>query len=139
MKDTYRLIAGLVVGCVSAVAIAKVGFSVLRALWPAYALAEPVKAYTLAMLFSRLSIGAACTAGAARVTTAVAGDNARAAWWLGGLFVVISLPSHLYYVWQDYPAWYHFIYLSYLVPIAGFTPRLFRASTKELRVEDRYA
>ena len=60
MKNTHRLIAGLVVGCVSAVAIASAGFSVLRALWPEYAAAEPEKAYTLAMLFSRLSIGAPC-------------------------------------------------------------------------------
>lgn len=126
MKRTLRLIAGLVVGCVSAVAIANAGFSVLRALWPAYAAAEPEKAYTLAMLFSRLTIGALCTAGAACVTTIIAGDNGRAAWWLGGIFVVISLPSHLYYVWKDYPVWYHFVYLSYLVPIAGLTARVLR-------------
>lgn len=130
MKSPVRLIAGLAVGCVSAVAIANAGFSALRALWPEYAAAEPEKAYTLAMLLSRLTIGAVCTAGAACATTIIAGDNGRAAWWLGGLFVVISLPSHLYYVWGDYPVWYHVVYLAYLVPIAGLTPWVFRASTQ---------
>src|SRR5262245_6345357 len=115
MTATNRLIAGLVAGCVSAVAIASVGFAVLRALWPEYAAAEPEKAYTLAMLFSRLTIGALCAAGAACVTTLIAGDDGRAAWWLGGLFVVISLPSHLHYSWAHYPVWYHLAYLLYLV------------------------
>ncbi|MGH7787032.1 MAG: hypothetical protein ACRERC_09220 [Candidatus Binatia bacterium] len=124
MNSTLRFIASLVVGCVTAVAIATAGFSVLRTLWPEYAAAEPEKAYTLVMLFSRLAVGALCTAGAACATTVIAGDNGRAAWWLGGLFVVISLPSHLYYVWADYPAWYHFVYLSSLAPIAGLTGRV---------------
>lgn len=130
MKGTARLIAALVIGCATAIAIASAGFAILRALWPAYAAAEPDKAYTLGMLFSRLSIGALCAAGAACVATIIAGDSGRAALWLGGLFVVLSLPSHLYYVWDDYPVWYHFLYLGYLVPIAALTARIFRASMR---------
>ena len=122
-----RLIAGLLVGCVTAVAIAGAGFWVLRSAWPEYAPAEPEKVFTLGMLFARLSIAALCIAGAACVTTIVAGDSGRAAWWLGGVFVLVSLPSHLYYVWDDYPAWYHFVYLLSLIPIAGYSARLFRA------------
>jgi hypothetical protein len=135
MKSTWRLMGGLVIGCVVALAIAKGGFSVLRALWPDYAAAEPEKAYTLAMLFARLGIGAVCAAGAACVTTMIAADGGKAAWWLGGLFVVISLPSHLYYVWTDYPAWYHFVYLAYLVPIAGLTGRIVRGSVEGYRMQ----
>jgi hypothetical protein len=136
MKSVLRVIASLVVGCGAAVAIAAAGFAVLRAVWPEYAAAEPHKEYTLAMLFSRLTIGGLCTGGAAAVTTIVAGDNGRTAWWLGGLFVVVSLPSHLYYVWNDYPVWYHFLYLAYLVPIAGFSGRLWRAPVENYRVEN---
>lgn len=100
-----------------------------RAFWPEYAAAEPHKHYTLTMLLARLAVAALCAAVAACGTTAVAGDNGRAAWWLGGLFVVVSLPNHLYpgYVWNDYPAWYHLVYLSYLVPVAGLSARLFRS------------
>ncbi len=124
MKSVLRFIASLIVGCVIAIAIA---YAVLRALWPEYAPAEPQKDYTLAVLFSRLAVGALCRAGAACVTTIIAGDNGRAARWLGAIFVVISLPSHLYYVWNGYPVWYHLLYLSYLVLIAGLTARVLRA------------
>lgn len=133
MKETLRTLAGLVAGCVSAVAIAAVAFSVLRAAWPEYTAAEPVKAYTLAMQLARLSIAALCTAGSACVATLVAGDDGRAAWWLGLLFVVVSLPSHLHYVWDDYPAWYHFVYLGSLIPVAGFSARAFLVVTGRRR------
>lgn len=129
MKGTSRFIAALVAGTVCAIVVARLEFGVLRALWPAYAAAEPEKAYTLAMMFSRLSIGVVSTAVAACVTTLVAGDSGRAAWWLGLLFIVISSPFHLYYVWDDYPAWYHFVYLGYLAPVAGFSARVFLSRT----------
>jgi hypothetical protein len=97
-----------------------------RRVWPEYAAAEPTKAYSLVMLISRLSAGALCTACAAVVTTMVARDRGQAAWWLGVLFLAVSLPSHLFQVWADYPAWYHVVYLSYLVPIAGLIGRVAR-------------
>ena len=123
-----RLIAGLLVGCASAVAIAKVGFSTLRVAWPEYAVAEPDKAFTLGMLFARLSIAALLTVGAACAATLVAGDNGRTAWCLGALFVLVSLPFHLHYVWDDYPVWYHAVYLLSLVPIAGYSGRFVAAT-----------
>jgi hypothetical protein len=121
MKINQRFIAGLVAGCVTAVAIALAGTFAARTLWPEYAAAEHDKAYTLVMLVTRLAVGAICVASSACLTMIIVKDNKQAAWWLGGLFLVVSLPNHLYTVWADYPAWYHFVYLSYLVPIAGFT------------------
>ena len=128
MKGVLRFILSLTLGCVMAVASAGAGGVAARALWPEYAAAEPHKHYTLTMLFARLAVGALSAAVAACGATAVAGDKGRAGWWLGGLFVVISLPGHLYpgYVWNDYPVWYHLVYLSYLVPVTGLTARLFR-------------
>jgi hypothetical protein len=133
MTSTLRLIASLVAGCVIAIAVASAGFALLRSVWPEYAAAEPEKAYTLAMLFARLTVGAVCTGAAACVTTLIAGDDGRSAWWLGALFVVVSLPAHLYYVWDDYPVWYHFLYLGYLVPIAVSSARIFRSSIESYR------
>jgi len=135
MKSELRFIVSLVAGCFTAVAIALAGVTVARALWPAYANAEPHKTYTLAMLCSRLAVGALCTAGAACVTTIVAQDNGRAAWWLGVLFFVISFPYHLYpgYSWSNYPVWYHVFYLSSLVPVTGLTAQIFQTAIKRLR------
>ena len=124
----FRPIAGLLVGCATAVAIAKVGFWLLRIIWPEYAVAEPHKAYTLGMLLARLSIATLLTAGAACATTLVARDKGRSAWWLGALFLLLSLPFHLHYVWDDYPVWYHAVYLLSLVPIAGYSGRFLAAT-----------
>ncbi len=114
----------LLTGGLTAVALAVAATLIVRRVWPAYAAAEPAKAYSTAMLLARLTAGALCTAGAAVVTTRVGRDNGTHAWWLGGIFLGVSLPNHVFRVWADYPTWYHLLYLSYLVPIAGFTGTL---------------
>jgi hypothetical protein len=119
MMPTLRRCTSLVAGCLTAVALAITATLLARTVWPAYASAEPTKAYSLSMLVVRLSVGALCTAGAAWVTTLVARDTGTAAWWLGAFFLALSLPDHLVRVWADYPPWYHVVYLAYLVPIAG--------------------
>jgi hypothetical protein len=128
MKSPLRFILSLLLGCAVPVAIAFACFTAARAFWPAYVAAEPHKHYTLAMLIARLCVGAISVAVAACATTAAARDNGRAAWSLGALFLIVSIPSHVYpgYSWHDYPVWYHLLYLSYLVPIAGLSARLFR-------------
>jgi len=122
-----RFIASLVVGCGVVVALSAVAFSALRALWPEYVAAEPDKAFTLGMLFARLGIAAVLTIAAACAATLVAGDRGVAAACLGALFLVVSLPAHLDYVWDDYPAWYHFVYLVSLVPLAYGSARALRS------------
>jgi hypothetical protein len=115
--------AALFAGCATAVGIAMVAVLIVRQIWPAYAIAEPTKHYSLAMLIARLTVGALSTVGAAIIATRVARDDGAIAWRLGGLFLAVSLPDHLVLVWPDYPGWYHIVYLSYLVPIAGYTGR----------------
>jgi hypothetical protein len=114
----------VVAGGLTAVAIGLTAAVVARRLWPAYAAADPSRAYTLVMLVSRLTAAACITCLAAVVATRVAHDDERAAWWLGVLFLSISLPHHVFNVWAQYPVWYHLVYLGYLVPVAGLTGRL---------------
>jgi hypothetical protein len=129
MKGILRFILSLTLGCIVAVATASAAVMAARELWPEYAAAEPHKHYTLTMLFVRLAVGALGTAVAACATTIVAGDKGRAAWWLGALFFLLSLPDHVYpgYALNDYPVWYHVTYLLYLVPVAVLSARLFRS------------
>jgi hypothetical protein len=122
-----RTIAALGMGCATALAIAAVLFSLLRAIWPAYVAAEPDRAYSLGMLFARLSIAAVIMIGAGCAATLVARDDGRTAWWLGALFLLLSLPSHLYTVWDEYPAWYHAVYLLALIPVTGYGGTRFAA------------
>jgi hypothetical protein len=125
MRIELRLIAAFVAGCLTAVAIALAITGIARIIWPAYAAAEPRKTYSFAMLVSRLLVGAICTAVAACVASIIVRDNGKVACWLGMLFLIVSLPDHLYRVWPEYPVWYHVLYLSYLVPIAAITGRVF--------------
>lgn len=104
-------------------AIAGIATLLARRLWPGYAVAEPDKAYDIAMLAGRLAVGALSVTGGAGAATAVARDDGQAALWLGVLALAVSLPIHLVSVWADYPAWYHMLYLGYLVPIAGLVGR----------------
>jgi hypothetical protein len=76
------------------------------------------------MLFVRLVIFSAMIAATAGVATLAARDK-RVAWIAGGLILALSIPPHLYpgYVWNDYPAWYHIVYLLSILPIAVFAGR----------------
>jgi hypothetical protein len=124
MTLATRRVVGIVAGGVTAIALALTATLLARWLWPAYAAAEPSRAYSVGMLVLRLTVGVMCTAGAAVVTTRVVRDGGRAAWWLGALGVVLSLPDHLFRVWAAYPVWYHAVYLAFLVPVAGLAGRL---------------
>lgn len=102
-----------------------------RAFWPEYAAAKLHEHYTLTMLFARLAVGALSVAGAACGATGVAGTRSGQHGGLeaSSLLCPSLIPNHLYpdYVWSDYPVWYHLVYLSYLVPVAALTARLFRS------------
>ncbi len=126
MSPTLRIAASLVIGCVVVIALARLGVVLARLSWPDNVIAERHKTYTLAMLIARLAVGALSVAAAACATTFVARDQGRAAWWLGTIFLLISLPNHLYFVWRGYPCRYHAVYLAYLVPIAGLSGRVVR-------------
>ena len=124
MTVATRRAVGIVAGGVTAIALALTATLLARGLWPAYAAAEPSRAYSIGMLVLRLTVGVLCTAGAASVTTRVARDGGHAAWWLGALGLVLSLPDHLVRVWAAYPAWYHAVYLASLLPVAGLAGQL---------------
>ena len=120
-----RFVAALALGWATSAVILTGGFSLLRGAWVDYALADPDKAYTLTMLFVRLAIFSLMIAATTGVATAVAGDG-RIAWLAGGVILALSVPPHLYpgYVWDDYPAWYHIVYLLSILPIALSAGRL---------------
>jgi hypothetical protein len=123
-RSALRFVAGLALGWATSWTILTGGFSFLRVVWPDYALAEPEKAYTLTMLFVRLVIFSAMIATTAAVATLVAADR-RVAWIAGGIILALSFPPHLCpgYVWDDYPAWYHLVYLFSILPIAVYGGR----------------
>lgn len=114
-----RIAAALLLGWATSGLVLGVGFFVLRSLWPAYDAAVPDKAYTLVMLFVRLVVFSSMIAATSAVVTAVSG-RPRFSWVAGAIILAASIPEHLYpgYVWDDYPVWYHLVYLASILPIA---------------------
>jgi hypothetical protein len=115
MQPRRQVLLGALMGVVTFVVVGGAGLAALK-MWPAYAHAAPHKTYTIAMLFARLANALiACLAAgtaAARV--------ARAAPWVAGIVILSgSLYIHVVQVWADYPAWYHLVYLAFIVPAAG--------------------
>ena len=123
MKINRGFIFGLAAGWMTGCAVALAGFAALRHLWPAYAVVEPHRAYTLPMSLSRLTLGVVGAASAGAVATLIARDTGRAAWWLGGQFLALSLAIHIR-EWALYPVWYHLVYLTTLAPVTGLGGKL---------------
>jgi len=122
VRTSVAVVVGVVVWALLAFSLS----SILQAVWADYAAAVPSKDYTLPMLISRLSLAAIATAVAGAAAMLVARDRGLAAWLCGGALLAISLRPHLVTVWDDYPVWYHFVYLGYLVPVAGLAGRRVR-------------
>lgn len=122
-----RLLAAVALGAATWWAVLGVAFLLLRGVWPAYASAEPQKEYTLTMLIVRLLIFST-TIAAATGATAMLGRDERLAWFAGMVILMLSIPPHLVpgYVWDDYPAWYHLVYLASILPISWAVGRGFR-------------
>ena len=95
------------------------GIELLRVVVPGYVEVEPEKAYSLGMLFARLAVFGTTIVAVAFAAAWVARD-VWLAWVAGALILVLSIPDHLYpgFVWDDYPVWYHLVYLASILPLA---------------------
>ncbi|MGH0029319.1 MAG: hypothetical protein ACQGVC_05985 [Myxococcota bacterium] len=118
-NGALRLLAAVVAGALVSRLVLDGGSVLLRAVWPAYAAAEPDRAYSLAMLLTRLVLFAGMIAAVSAAGTWVARDR-RFRWVAGGIILAISAPPHLLpgEVWDAYPVWYHLTYLASILPVA---------------------
>jgi hypothetical protein len=87
-----------------------------KGFWPGYAAAAEGHRFTLAMLLVRLGVGAVATLVAGAVAAWFAGGRWRAVLLTGGGLLLLSLVRH-YQIWDQYPVWYHIVYLGYLLPL----------------------
>ena len=107
---------GAFLGLAVWVAVGALGLLALRTLWHEYALAEPLKLYTPGMLAARLTVATLASIVAGAVASRPAGPAGT--WAAGTLLLLLSVPVHIG-VWPDYPAWYHAVYLTLLVPVTA--------------------
>lgn len=120
-----RSIIAFISAVLTFVVVASVLNRLARIGLPGYAAAEPALAFTLPMLWARLTLGALASASAGYVVARIARDARRLPLWLGGTLLVSFLPAH-YHLWTRFPVWYHAVFLLTLVPLVVLGARLGR-------------
>ena len=115
----------LIAGALTWKAIATLFTLVGNLVWPAYAAVEIQRVFTLEMLTSRLLVGALANLAFGAVAAWVARSSPRAFRLALSAWMTFSVVDH-YMVWDQFPIWYHLLYLAYIVPIAMLGARLVR-------------
>jgi hypothetical protein len=96
---------------------------VARTIWPAYALAFPMRAYTLDMLLARQAVGMLCALAAGATAAWIDPGAKRTALITGILMLLIAVVWHIR-IWDQYPVWYHLLLFAYLVPLGALGGKL---------------
>jgi hypothetical protein len=124
-----RAICAVVAGAVAWEAVVMLATLAGRFVWPAYAFVERQRAFALDMLFSRLAVGAVATLAFGAVVTWVARGDKRVIRLIIALWLLYSVVDHII-VWDQFPVWYHVLYLAYVVPFAVLGGKLFSAGVR---------
>jgi hypothetical protein len=120
-----RAIGGLLAGALVWKAIVALFTLVGNLVWPAYAAVEVQRVFTLEMFASRLLVGALANVAFGAVAAWVAGSEQRAFWFALAAWMIFSVVDHTL-VWDQFPLWYHLLYLACIVPVAMLGARLVR-------------
>jgi hypothetical protein len=94
-----------------------------RLVWPAYAKVEIQRVFTLDMLLSRLAVGALATVAFGVAMTWIVRGEMRLIRPVLLAWLLFSIVDHII-VWNDFPIWYHLVYLSYIIPFTLLGARL---------------
>jgi hypothetical protein len=120
-----RAIGGLVAGALVWKAIVALFTLAGNLVWPAYAAVEVQRVFTIEMFASRLLVGALANLAFGAVAAWVARGEQRAFRLALGAWMIFSVVDHIL-VWDQFPLWYHLLYLACIVPMAMLGARLVR-------------
>ena len=123
-----RAIGAMIAGAVAWESVVLLATFAGRLIWPAYASVEKHREFALDMLLSRLAVGAIATLAFGAIVMWVARGDRRTVHAIIALGLLFSVVDH-YTVWDQFPIWYHLVYLAYIVPVAMLGARLVRRDT----------
>ena len=118
-----KMILAVVAGLLAWVLLITVCGAIMRASWPDYAAVAESMAFTLPMLFARLSISTVSLLVAAGVTALLAGGTTTSTVVLGSVLLIGFIPIHIS-LWDKFPVWYHLSFLLSLIPLSVLGGRL---------------
>lgn len=106
----WKIPVGAVMNFVAWAALGTLILIAVRIMWPEYAAAEPTRAYDLAMMVMRLSVSAIALLGAAYIAATTVRENKITPLAGALLMLALNVPYHIS-IWDEYPAWYHLVFL----------------------------
>jgi hypothetical protein len=129
---SLRRVGGVLTAFLAFEAVALLLMFSARTGWPAYAEAEPARAYDLTMLLARLVAGALAAIAGGAVAARVDRGASQAALIFGVGLLLISVAWHIR-IWNQYPVWYHLTWFGCIVPsaLAGGRLAMRRATRKD--------
>ena len=95
----------------------------LRIWLPGYVHVEHALQFTFTMKIARLLMAAVTSLIAGAVVRLVAPASALAPWIVGGLLLLLFIPSHVQ-LWTRFPIWYHASFLLPLAPLVALGARM---------------
>lgn len=119
-----RLIISVIVGFLAFNLIAFLVVNSIGAVWPELSAIENPRDYTLSMLWFRLGVGAAAFFVSGLIAGLISRGSGLAGLILGIVFELGFLPIHLFVLFEDFPIWYHAIFLIYVIPVTWLGSRL---------------
>jgi hypothetical protein len=112
-----RVIGGIIAAPVVWIVVATILSFGLRHGYPGYAAVEKARAFTLGMLFARLTVSFVSTIAAGAATAAITRNNFLWPLIAGIVMLACFLPDHIS-IWPHYPVWYH---LTFFVSLPVFS------------------
>lgn len=105
-------------GFVAWLVVATLGNWCLRLFLPDYHAAEASLAFSGAMLWGRLAVGAVASLVAGWACARLGGQKTAAVTLFALLLTLFFVPVH-YHLWAKFPFWYHALFLGSLAPLAS--------------------
>jgi hypothetical protein len=123
--NEIRALGALAAGFLGWKAVATLAAMLGEVVWPAYAAVEQQRVFTLDMYLTRLGVGALANIVFGIAATFVAGGDRRLIRVVLAMWLTYSIVDH-YLVWDQFPVWYHLVYLGYIVPLVLLGEALIR-------------
>ena len=117
MSSIIRAVGAIVGGVLAWKAVAEPATLLGRLVWPAYATVETQRVFTLDMYLTRLTVGALATIIFGAVVAWIARGERVTIYVIIAAWLFYSVVDH-YIVWDQFPVWYHLLYLAYVAPLA---------------------
>jgi hypothetical protein len=124
-----RIAGGIVGGVIAWFVFATIGNLAIRLSWPEYVAVEKSMDFSLAMLLTRLLLGAVCSLAAGATAAWIGRGHGAVVKGAGILLTLLFIPVH-YNLWDKFPLWYHAVFLISLFPLTLLGALLFARSRR---------